>query len=42
VIELCHLTKDQAAKLLKLLTNKQLLVPSGEKRGAVYHINLDI
>lgn len=36
VIELCHLTDDQAAKLLKRLKNEGQLVQTGERRWAFY------
>lgn len=36
VIELCHLSPDQAAKLLKRLKADGKLVQHGEKRGAFY------
>ncbi|WP_222428733.1 ATP-binding protein [Denitratisoma sp. DHT3] len=36
VIELCHLTGDQAAKLLKRLKDEGRLVQHGERRGAFY------
>jgi ATP-dependent DNA helicase RecG len=36
VMELCMLTKDQAAKLLKRLKEKNKIVQSGERRGAYY------
>lgn len=39
VIELCHLTGDQAAKLLKRLKTEGRLVKHGEKRGAFYTLS---
>jgi ATP-dependent DNA helicase RecG len=39
VIELCHLTGDQAAKLLKRLKTEGRLVSHGEKRGAFYTLS---
>jgi ATP-dependent DNA helicase RecG len=36
VMELCHLTKDQAAKLLKKLAKDGKLTMKGERRGAYY------
>jgi ATP-dependent DNA helicase RecG len=36
VMELCMLTKDQAAKLLKKLKENNKIVQSGERRGAYY------
>lgn len=36
VMELCHLSKDQATRMLKKLTEKQYLSMSGERRGAFY------
>jgi ATP-dependent DNA helicase RecG len=38
VMELCMLTKDQAAKLLKRLKENNKIVQSGERRGAYYII----
>lgn len=35
-MELCHLTKDQAAKLLKKLTKEGRLEMHGQRRGAYY------
>ena len=35
-MELCHLTKDQAAKLLKRMTKENRLEMHGERRGAHY------
>ena len=39
VIDLCHLTEDQAAKLLKRLKDDGRLVKSGERRWAFYTLN---
>lgn len=39
VIELCHLTEDQAAKLLKRLKDDGQLVQSGERRWAFYTLS---
>ncbi|MBK7051646.1 MAG: putative DNA binding domain-containing protein [Rhodoferax sp.] len=39
VIDLCHLTDDQAAKLLKRLKDEGRLVKSGERRWAFYTLN---
>jgi ATP-dependent DNA helicase RecG len=39
VIELCHLTEDQAAKLLKRFKDDGKLVQSGERRWAFYTLN---
>ena len=39
VIDLCHLTEDQAAKLLKRLKDDGRLVQSGEQRWAFYTLN---
>lgn len=39
VIELCHLTGDQAAKLLKRLKTEGRLVKHGERRGAFYTLS---
>ncbi|MEN9376906.1 MAG: hypothetical protein RL710_2063 [Pseudomonadota bacterium] len=39
VIDLCHLTDDQAAKLLKRLKDDGRLVKSGERRWAFYTLN---
>lgn len=39
VIDLCHLTEDQAAKLLKRLKNEGQLVKTGERRWAFYTLN---
>jgi len=36
VIELCRITKDQAAKLLKRLADEEKIVKHGERRGAYY------
>jgi ATP-dependent DNA helicase RecG len=36
VMELCMLTKDQAAKLLKRLKENNKIIQSGERRGAYY------
>ena len=36
VIELCRITKDQAAKLLKRLVTDNKLVMHGQRRGAFY------
>ncbi len=36
VMELCHLTKDQAAKLLTALKDEGRLLQHGERRGAYY------
>lgn len=36
VINLCHLSRDQAAKLLKRLRDEGKLVQHGERRGAFY------
>lgn len=36
VMELCRITKDQAAKLLKSLDSDQKIVMSGSRRGAFY------
>ena len=36
VMELCRLSTDQAAKLLKKLKARGLLVQHGERRGACY------
>jgi ATP-dependent DNA helicase RecG len=36
VMELCMLTKDQAAKLLKRLKENNKIVQSAERRGAYY------
>jgi ATP-dependent DNA helicase RecG len=36
VMDLCHLTKDQAAKLLKRLTRTNIIYRHGERRGAYY------
>ena len=36
VVELCHLTEDQAAKLLKRLKDEGRLLKSGERRWAFY------
>lgn len=41
VIELCHLTKDQAFKLLKKMMTKDLLVVTGRQSAAAYHLKLD-
>ena len=41
VIELCHLTKDQAFKLLKKMIAKDLLIVSGRQSAAVYHLKSD-
>jgi ATP-dependent DNA helicase RecG len=38
VMELCMLTKDQAAKLLKRLKENNKIIQSGERRGAYYII----
>ncbi len=35
-MDLCHLTKDQAAKLLKKMTKENKLEMHGERRGAYY------
>lgn len=39
VVELCHLTGDQAAKLLKRLKNEGRLVKHGERRWAFYTLS---
>ena len=39
VIDLCHLTDDQAAKLLKRLKDDGRLVKSGERRWTFYTLN---
>ena len=39
VIDLCHLTEDQAAKLLKRLKDDGRLLKSGERRWAFYTLN---
>ena len=39
VIDLCHLTDDQAAKLLKRLKDEGRLVKSGERRWTFYTLN---
>lgn len=39
VIELCHLTGDQAAKLLKRLKNEGRLTKHGERRWAFYTLS---
>ena len=39
VIELCHLTGDQAAKLLKRLKNEGRLVKHGERRWTFYTLS---
>ena len=39
VIDLCHLTDDQAAKLLKRLKDEGRLVKSGERRWAFFTLN---
>ena len=39
VMELCHLTTDQAAKLLRRLKAEAKLVQHGERRGAFYTLN---
>lgn len=39
VIDLCHLTEDQAAKLLKRLKDDGRLAKSGERRWAFYTLN---
>lgn len=39
VMELCHLTGDQAAKLLKRLKDEGRLVQHGERRGAFYTLS---
>jgi len=39
VIDLCHLTGDQAAKLLRRLKNEDRLVQHGERRWAFYTLN---
>jgi ATP-dependent DNA helicase RecG len=39
VMDLCHLTKDQAAKLLTRLANKSKIHKHGERRGAYYDFN---
>lgn len=36
VIDLCRITKDQAAKLLKKLTSEEKITKHGERRGAYY------
>jgi len=36
VMDLCRITKDQAAKLLKRLKNNGLIIQTGERRGAYY------
>lgn len=36
VMDLCHLTKDQAAKLLKKMTKENRLEMHGERKGAYY------
>lgn len=36
VIDLCHLSRDQAAKLLKRLKDEGKLIQHGERRGAFY------
>lgn len=38
VMELCHLTKDQAAQLLKTLKDGGHIVQHGERRGAYYSL----
>ena len=39
VMDLCHLSRDQAAKLLKRLKADGKLVQHGERRGAFYTLN---
>ncbi|MBT9532275.1 MAG: ATPase, partial [Pseudomonas sp.] len=39
VMELCRLSTDQAAKLLKKLKNDGTIVQHGKNRGAVYTVN---
>ena len=39
VIDLCHLTGDQAAKLLKRLKDEGKLVQHGERRWAFYTLS---
>jgi ATP-dependent DNA helicase RecG len=41
VMNLCHISKDQAFKLLKKLTDKDLLIVSGRQSAAVYHLKTD-
>jgi ATP-dependent DNA helicase RecG len=41
VIELCHLSKDQAGKLLTRLKTEGKLIQHGERRGAFYTLNKD-
>jgi len=36
VMELCRITKDQAAKLLKRLTTEAKITKLGERRGSYY------
>lgn len=36
VMDLCRITKDQAAKLLKRLTSEVKITKHGERRGAYY------
>ncbi|MEX2488617.1 MAG: crosslink repair DNA glycosylase YcaQ family protein [Pseudomonadales bacterium] len=39
VMDLCHLTKDQAAKLLARLANQGKIYKHGERRGAYYDLD---
>ena len=36
VMDLCRITKDQAARLLKRLTSEKKIAKHGERRGAYY------
>jgi hypothetical protein len=36
VMDLCRITKDQAAKLLKRLTSEAKITKHGERRGTYY------